>query len=328
MRIRARDECRWDFVTLGEVLLRLDPGQGSLATARTFQAWSAGAEHNVAVALTRCFGLRTALVTALVDNDIGRLLEGRVRDAGVDVSHVRWREFDGVGRVTRNGLYFAERGATVERGRACYDRGHTAVSQLKAGDIDWDRIFGAEGARWFHTGGVFCALSASAPEVAREAMQAARAHGAIVSYDVNYREALWRAHGGKARSDAMTRELAPLADVLLGVDDAARDFPGRPVVATTRRANGREWGALCRAEDALYAAERRGDLPIVDRVGAGDAFAAGLIYGLLAGRGAQYAVDCGAALGALTMTTPGDTAVATRAQVEALMPGARAEAVP
>lgn len=326
LEVRPKDGRRWDLVSLGEVMLRLDPGDGRIATARSFQVWPGGAEYNVACALARCFGRDAAIVTALVDNPVGRLIEELLGAGRVDASQIRWVEHDGVGRSARNGLYFAERGFGARGGLACYDRGHTAVAQLQPGGIDWDALFGAHGARWFHTGGVFCGLSETAPHVAREAMAAARQHGAIVSYDVNYRAALWQDRGGKAGAQEIDRQLAPLVDVMLGVDDVDAPLPpGVKVVATTlrrvRSATRNDWGAVCRAGERRYEAPMREDLEVLDRIGGGDAFAAGLIYGFLAGKGAQYAVDCGAALGALTMTTPGDTTMATLADVESLMRG-------
>src|SRR6516165_12455762 len=183
MNIKSKDRCRWDLVSLGEVMLRLDPGNLRIATTREFRAWEGGGEYNVARGLKRCFGMDTAIVTALADNPVGHLIEDLMLQGGVSQQYVRWVPFDGVGRAVRNGLNFTERGFGVRAALGCSDRGHTAVAQLKPGDIDWDKIFGREGARWFHTGGIFCALSETTPAVAREAMSAARKHGAIVSYD-------------------------------------------------------------------------------------------------------------------------------------------------
>jgi 2-dehydro-3-deoxygluconokinase len=332
LALRDPGACRWDLVALGEVMLRLDPGERRISRARSFQAWEGGGEYNVARALRRCFGLRTTVVTALADNPVGRLVEDLILQGGVDVSHIRWAPYDGVGRAARNGLNFLERGFGLRGPLGCSDRGHTAVSQLEPGAIDWDCLFRDEGARWFHTGGVFCGLSATTPEVAREAMRAARRHGTLVSYDLNYRESLWRARGGKPAADAVNQALAPLADVLLGVgpdvEAVARAHPHLHVAASTLRAEHDasrcDWGAVCWADGALHRATERRDMAVLDRVGAGDAFAAGLIYGLLTGKGTPYGVECGAALGALTMTTPGDGALATLAEVEALMRGAGA----
>ena len=359
LNLRSKDECRWDLVSLGEVMLRLDPGDGRIATTRSFRVWEGGGEYNVARGLKRCFGLDTAVVTALVNNPIGWLLQDLIYQGGVDQSHVRWAKFDGVGRQVRNGLNFTERGFGVRAALGCSDRGHTAVSQLKPGEIDWDEIFGHEGARWFHTGGIFCALSETTPAVAREAMNAARKHGAIVSYDLNYRESLWKSFGGKERAQDVNRELAPLVDVMLGneedftaclgfeiegvdeghsrldidnfrhmIERATKEFANFKVVATTLRtaktATLNDWGAVCYAGGQFYQAVTRTNLEIFDRVGGGDSFASGLIYGFLSDKDPQYAVDCGAAHGALAMTTPGDTSMASLAEVERVMKGSTA----
>jgi len=354
--IRPADACRWDLVALGEVMLRLDPGEERIATTRTFRAWEGGGEYNVARGLARCFGLRTAVVTAFADNPVGRLVEDLVRQGGVDQSHVRWVPYDGVGRSVRNGLNFTERGFGMRAAVGCSDRGHTAASQLHPGDIDWDTIFGAEGARWFHCGGIFAALSETTPLVAREAMQAARRHGTVVSYDLNYRASLWKSIGGQARAREVNRELAPFVDVMLGneedftaalgfevegldpnlssldpanfgrmIERAVAEYPNLAVVATTLRnaktATCNDWGAICWQDGTLYRAPLRPDLEILDRVGGGDSFASGLAYGFLADRGPQAAVEYGAAHGALAMTTPGDTSMATLAEVEQVMRG-------
>src|SRR5437588_10658329 len=179
MKIKAKSECRWDLVSLGEVMLRLDPGDSRVHTARTFQVWEGGGEYNVARGLRRCFGMDTAVVTALADNPVGRLVEDLMLQGGVSQRYVRWVPYDGVGRTVRNGLNFTERGFGLRAAVGCSDRGHTAVSQLKPGDIDWESIFGKDGCRWFHTGGIFTALSKTTPLVAEEAMQAAKKHGVI-----------------------------------------------------------------------------------------------------------------------------------------------------
>ncbi len=208
LNIRSSESCKWDLVSLGEVMLRLDPGDERVATTRSFRVWEGGGEYNVARGLRRCFNLRTAIVTALADNPVGRLVEDLMLQGGVDLSHLRWMPYDGVGRTVRNGLNFTERGFGVRAALGCSDRGHTAASQLKPGVIDWDEIFGREGARWFHTGGIFCALSETAPLVAREAMEAAHRHGTIISYDLNYRDSLWKSIGGKKRATEVNRDLA------------------------------------------------------------------------------------------------------------------------
>ena len=354
LKVKEKKDCRWDIVSLGEVMLRLDPGDGRVHTTRSFQVWEGGGEYNVARGLKRCFGLDAAVVTAFADNAVGRLVQDLIYQGGVDQSHVKWVKFDGVGRTVRNGLNFTERGFGVRAAAGCSDRGHTAISQLQPGDVDWEEIFAREGARWFHTGGIFCALSESTPAVAREAMEAAKKHGTIISYDLNYRDSLWRSIGGRERAIAVNRELAPLVDVMIGneedftaalgfevegldehhskldvenfrrmIEKAVGEFPNFKIVATTLRhaktAVVNDWGAVCYADGELYQAPVRENLEIFDRVGGGDSFASGLIYGLLEGRGAQWAVECGAAHGALAMTTPGDTTMATLAEVERVM---------
>src|SRR5256886_17662807 len=219
LKIKPKSDCRWDCVSLGEVMLRLDPGDERIHTTRSFKVWEGGGEYNVARGLKRCFGLDTAIVTALVDNPVGRLLQDLMYQGGVDQSQVKWVKYDGVGRAVRNGLNFTERGFGVRAALGCSDRGHTASSQLKPGDVDWQKIFAQEGARWFHTGGIFAALSETTPLVAREAMEAAKRHGVIVSYDLNYRESLWKGIGGQVKAREVNRELAKYVDVMIGNEE-------------------------------------------------------------------------------------------------------------
>ncbi|MGA7294749.1 MAG: sugar kinase [Terriglobales bacterium] len=355
LTVKPKELCRWDLVSLGEVMLRFDPGDRRIWTTRSFEVSEGGGEYNVARGLKRCFGLHSAIVTVIVDNPVGKLLQDLIYQGGVDQSLIRWVEFDGVGRKARNGLNFTERGFGVRPAFGCSDRGHTAISQLKPGEIDWDEIFGKHGSRWFHTGGIFCALSETTAEVAVEAMQSARRHGTVVSYDLNYRESLWKAIGGKKRAQEVNRRLAPLVDVMLGneedfsaalgfqvagldehisnIETAAfkkmiemmiKEFPFAVVATTLRKAKTatlNDWGAICYAGGEFFEAKYREDLEIFDRVGGGDSFASGLIYGFLAGKGPQWAVECGAAHGALAMTTPGDTTMATFQEVIRVMRG-------
>jgi 2-dehydro-3-deoxygluconokinase len=356
LNIKPKRDCMWDLVSLGEVMLRLDPGDGRIATTRHFCAWEGGGEYNVARGLKRCFGMDTAVVTALADNPVGRLIEDLMLQGGVNLKYLRWLPYDGVGRSVRNGLNFTERGFGLRAALGCSDRGHTAVSQIKPGEIDWEKVFSSDGARWFHTGGIFCALSETAPLVAREAMEAARRAGAIVSFDLNYRPSLWKSTGGKAKAQEVNRSLAPLIDVLFGneedftaafgfsvagldeqhanldpvnfqrmIEKVVREFPGLAVVATTLRlaktATVNDWGAVCYYDGHFYQAPTRENLEIYDRVGGGDSFASGLIYGFLSGKGPQWSVECGAAHGALAMTTPGDTSMATLEEVLQVMKG-------
>lgn len=357
LQLLPSESCRYDAVALGEVMLRLDPGEGRVRTARSFDVWEGGGEYNVVRGLRRCFGLRTAVVSAFADNAIGRLIEGLMLQGGVDTSHVRWCVHDGIGRKVRNGLNFTERGFGIRGALGVVDRGHTAISQLKVGEVNWDHLFGDLGVRWFHTGGIFAGLSADSADVAAEAMAAAHRHGAVVSYDLNYRESLWRDIGGVQRAQEANRMLAPLIDVLIGneedftaslgftvpgVDAALTElptasfrrmisevidrYPNVAILATTlrtvRSASVNDWNAVAysRAEGFVEATPRF-SLEILDRVGGGDSFASGLIYGLLTGRSLRESVEIGAAHGALAMTTPGDTSMATLAEVEALAAG-------
>jgi 2-dehydro-3-deoxygluconokinase len=361
MDIKPKESCRWDQLSLGEVMLRFDPGDQRIWTTRQFDVCEGGGEYNVARGLKRCFGLDTAVVTALADNPVGRLVADLMNQGGVDHSLTKWVPYDGVGRSVRNGLNFTERGFGVRAALGCSDRGHTAVSQLQEGDINWNHIFRDLGVRWFHTGGIFCALSSSTPAVAGEAMRAARENGVVVSYDLNYRDSLWKSYGGKVQAQLVNRQLAAYVDVMLGneedfsaalgydvqgvgdefsnlaaenfqamIEVVRKDFPFQVVATTLRKATSatrNDWGAICYCDGKFYEAPRRTDLDIFDRVGGGDSFASGLIYGLLAGKGPQWAVECGAAHGALAMTTPGDTTMATLKEVEQVMKGTGARIV-
>jgi len=350
---------RWDCLSLGEVMLRLDPGEARIHTTRHFQVWEGGGEYNVARGLRRCFGQRTAIATALADNPVGRLVEDLILQGGVDPSLIKWLPYDGVGRTIRNGLNFTERGFGVRAAAGCSDRGHTAVSQLKPGDFDWPTIFGPEnGTKFFHTGGIFAALSASTADVAVEAMDAARAHSTPVSYDLNYRDSLWKSIGGKAKAQEVNRELVRKVDLLLGNEEdfsamlgvkikgvsenfvelpiagyeemlreVAAAYPNLKLIASTLRtvstASRNAWGAIALYEDKIVYVPQR-EIDIYDRVGGGDSFASGLIYGLLAGKPIDWAVRCGVAHGALAMTTPGDTSMATLPEVDRIIKGGSA----
>jgi 2-dehydro-3-deoxygluconokinase len=354
--LKPASSCRYDLLALGEIMLRFDPGEGRIRATREFKVWEGGGEYNVARGLRRCFGLRTAVATAFADNDVGRLLEDCVLQGGVDTGLIKWVPFDGVGRVTRNGLNFTERGFGVRGAVGVSDRGHTAASQLKAGDFDWDHIFGQLGVRWLHTGGIFAALSDTTPQLVLEAVQKAKAHGTLVSYDLNYRPSLWKSIGGQQRAQEVNREIAQYVDVMIGneedftaclgfqvegaddgllhldvtafkqmIEKAVGTYPNFKATATTLRAahtaSRNDWAAIAWVDGRFYQSRQYPDLDILDRVGGGDSFASGFIYGLMTTGDPQQAVDCGAAHGALAMTTPGDTSMATRAEVEKLMKG-------
>ena len=362
LSIKSKDDCTFDLLSLGEVMLRLDPGIERIRTTRQFKAWEGGGEYNVARGLRRCFGMKTAVVTALANNEVGHLIEDFILQGGVDSSLIKWRDFDGIGREVRNGINFTERGFGIRGALGVSDRGLTAASQLQPGDIDWERIFGELGVRWFHTGGIFAGLSENTSAVIEEAMQCANSHGTIISYDLNYRPSLWKSIGGQAKAQKVNRRIAKYVDVMIGneedftaclgfevegqdenissiniekfkkmINAAIKDFPNFKVAATTLRtvktASINDWGAICWYEDEFHQAIQRDNLEILDRVGGGDSFASGLIYGFLTTGDAEKAVNYGAAHGALAMTTPGDTSMANLSEVEKLMSGGSARVV-
>jgi 2-dehydro-3-deoxygluconokinase len=362
LTLRDPSTCLYDQISLGEVMLRLDPGEGRIRTARHFTAWEGGGEYNTSRGLRKCFGLRTAVCTALVDNEIGHLIEDFIMQGGVDTEFIKWREDDGIGRSVRNGLNFTERGFGIRGAVGNPDRGNSAASQLKPGDYDWDHIFGQLGARWFHTGGIFAALSESAAQITIEAVTAAKKHGTIVSYDLNYRPSLWKSIGGQAKAREVNREIAKYVDVMIGneedftaslgfevegvdhnlstieteafkrmIETAVKEYPNFKVAATTLRrvitASRNDWSAICWHDGAFYESRKYPELDILDRVGGGDSFASGLSFGFLSQNDPQAAVEYGAAHGALASTTPGDTSMATRQEVEKLMKGGGARVV-
>lgn len=355
--LRPSEQCRWDMVALGEVMLRFDPGERRVRNARSFDVWEGGGEYNVVRAMARTFNLRGAVVTALPDNDLGRLADDLIGQGGVDRSHILWREADGMGRNTRMGLNFTERGFGVRPARGLSDRANSAASQMRPGEIDWDRLFGDEGVRWFHTGGIFAALSTSTAEVAIEAVEAARRHGTVVSYDLNYRASLWDSHPDPDAARRVNRAIAGAVDVMigdgygfetcLGVDlktpaaaaggdlgaaafaAAAKAFsdlyPRAAVVAATLRrpstASRNDWSAAAWSGGELQTAPVWSDLEILDRVGGGDSFVSGLAWALMNGLSVKDAVGWGAAHGALAMTTPGDASMVSQDEVAALLAG-------
>ncbi len=356
MNIKLKANCKYDVLSLGEVMIRFDPGAERIHTTRHFRAWEGGGEYNVARAITRCFKKKSAIVTVIVDNPIGRLLEDLILQGGVGMEYVKWLPYDGIGREVRNGLNFTERGFGVRTAIGCSDRGHTGISAIKPGDIDWDKIFHKDGVRWFHTGGVFTALSATTPSVALEAIKTAKKNGTIVSYDLNYRSSLWAAFGGQKKAREINREIMPLVDVLIGneedftaclgfeVNDLDKNisninskhfkemlkkvqvtFPNIKAIAVTLRAvktaSTNDWGAILFHNGNFYDATQRCDLEIYDRVGGGDSFASGLIYGFLENKSPNDIVNYGAAHGALAMTTPGDTSFSNLAEVEKVVAG-------
>jgi len=359
IQLRDKARCQYDMIALGEIMLRLDPGEGRIRCAREFKVWEGGGEYNVARGLRRCFGLKTAVCTAFADNDVGHLLEDFILQGGVNTEFIKWLPFDGVGHVTRNGLNFTERGFGVRGAVGVSDRGHTAASQLKAGDFDWDHIFGKLGVRWLHTGGIFAALSDTTPPLVIEAVKKAKQYGTMVSYDLNYRPSLWKSIGGQKRAQKVNREIAQYVDVMIGneedftaclgfhvkgadenllqidvtafkkmIEAAVKTFPNFKATATTLRtaktATVNDWAAIAWMGGKFYESRNYPDLEILDRVGGGDSFASGFIYGLMTAGDPQMAVDFGAAHGALAMTTPGDTSMVSKDEVAKLMKGGSA----
>src|SRR5262245_18032567 len=362
LTIKAPGDTRWDCASLGEVMLRFDPGFGRVRNARSFQVWEGGGEYNVARAMRKCWGKRSTVVRALPVNDLGWLVEDMSMQGGVDLSHVIWREFDGIGRNTRVGLNFTEKGFGIRAALGCSDRGHSAASQIKPGEINWEKLFGEEGVRWFHTGGIFAALASNTAETVVEAVEIARRHGTIVSYDLNYRPSLWKSRGGSEGAQRVNRSIAKYVDVMIGNEEdftarlgfgiegldqhisamdpanfkqmmqtAVKQFPNLKVAAATlrnaRTATYNDWSAILYADGQVYQSILRENLEIYDRVGGGDGFASGLAYAFLEGKGPQAAVEYGAAHGALAMTTPGDTSMVNAQEVEAVMKGKGARTI-
>ncbi|MCR5103298.1 MAG: sugar kinase [Eubacterium sp.] len=359
LNLRKKGEYTYDAVSLGEVMLRLDPGEGRIKTARSFKAWEGGGEYNVIRGLRRCFGMNTAVITAFADNEVGKLMEDFILQGGVDISLIKWMKTDGIGRVCRNGINFTERGFGIRGALGCSDRANTAISKATAEDFDFEYIFSELGVRWLHTGGIYAALSETSSETVIEAIKTAKKYGTVISYDLNYRPSMWSAIGGQKKAQEVNKEIAKYVDVMIGneedftaclgfevegndenlkelnidgykkmINEAAKTYPNFKVVATTlrtvRTATVNDWSAICWADGEIYKAAQYDKLEIMDRVGGGDSFASGLIYGLMTTEDPDKAVNYGAAHGALAMTTPGDTTMASLSEVEGIMSGAGA----
>lgn len=332
----------FDCLAFGEVMLRFDPGDTRIATAESFKVWEGGGEYNVVRGLSQCFGKRTAVVTALVENEIGRLIKNRISAGNVNTDFIRWLSYDGIGESCRNGIYFLEKGFGMRPAVGASDRGHSAISQLQPGQINWEHIFGECGVRWFHTGGIMAGLSATSPAVILEAMQTARRHGVTVSYDLNYRPSLWQRFGGKAKAKEVNETILPYVDVLFGIEELERAPEGletelfrdailataaaqphiKTIVSTMRfvkSASINDWSGLLWHEGQFYEGLHLENLEIYDRVGAGDAFAAGVIYGRLENLPLQKTIDYGVIHGALTMTTPGDNSMFSLSELDRLL---------
>lgn len=359
LNLKKEGTYAFDAVSLGEIMLRLDPGEGRIRTARSFRAWEGGGEYNVVRGLRKCFGLKTAVITAFADNEVGRLMEDFICQGGVDTSLIKWMKTDGIGRTCRNGINFTERGFGIRGAVGCSDRANTAISKATSEDFDFEYIFGTLGVRWLHTGGIYAALSETSSKTVVEAIKTAKKYGTIVSYDLNYRPSMWSAIGGIERAQDINKEIAKYVDVMIGneedftaclgfkiegndenlkelnldgykkmLNEAVKVYPNWKVVATTLRtvktATINDWKAMCYADGEIYMSKSYDNLEILDRVGGGDSFASGLVYGLMTTQDPETAVNYGAAHGALAMTTPGDTSMASKKEVESIMGGAGA----
>jgi 2-dehydro-3-deoxygluconokinase len=342
LNIKRADACQFDLVSLGESMIRLSPaGHGRIEFAPALEVWVGGGEYNVAYALAR-LGLRTGWVGGLNTSPMGRIIANHARAVGMDISHAVTRKYDGVGKQDRIGLNFTEVGHSKRASVTLYDRGHTATSSMKPGDVNWGRLFGEQGVRWLHTGGIFAALSESTRQVVAEAVMAAHDAGTIVSYDLNFRSKLW----SSKEAIATTKPLVPYIDCLIGneedfqqvlgyavegvdvekgdidtgafksmVNRVVADYPNIKVVGTTLRgvktALVNDWSAIMWHDGTFYDGHSYPDLEIEDRVGGGDGFASGFTYGFLTGKSPQECVNLGVAHGSMLMSTRGDTSQIT-----------------
>ncbi|MBX2992972.1 MAG: sugar kinase [Bacteroidetes bacterium] len=355
LKLLSSSETEFDLLSLGECMIRLSPpGHQRIELTPYFEAYAGGGEYNVSYALAR-YGLRTGWISRLVDNPLGAFIKNHARASGMDLSEVIWVPYDGSGRADRIGLNFTEVGMGVRASVTLYDRGHTAVAHMKPGEIDWNRIFGKRKSRWFHTGGIFAALSDSCAEVTREAMKAAHDAGAVVSYDLNFRSKLW----SSKKAIEVTKNLVPYIDVLIGneedfqkvlgfevegadehlkslpiegykkmVEKVVKTYPHVQAVGTTLRevVSGlvNNWSAIMYYDGKFYESRRYENLEVEDRVGGGDGFCSGFVYGLLHGMSPQECVEMGAAHGALLQSTRGDTSMVTMEEVKHVMGGGSA----
>ncbi len=358
IELKDKKDCYYDQVSMGEVMLRLDPGEGRIRTTRSFRAWEGGGEYNVARGLRKCFNFKTGIITAFADNEVGSLLTDFICQGGVDTQLINYLPYDGIGKSCRNGLNFTERGYGVRGAVGCSDRANTAISKMKPEDFDFEYIFGTLGARWLHTGGIYAALSEDSSKTVLAAIKAAKKYGTIVSYDLNYRPSQWKDIGGLAKAQEVNKEIAKYVDVMIGNEEdftaclgfeiegddglktlniegykammskVAREYPNFKVIATTLRevksATINNWSALCYANGEVHKGLQFDNLEILDRVGGGDSFASGLIYGLITTDDAAKAVNYGICHGALAMTTAGDTTMASLKEVESLLHGSGA----
>ena len=353
LKIR-KDKCELDFLSLGSLIHRLDPGMVPFRKARSVNIHVSGGEYNVAANLADCFGLNTGIATAMVNYGIGELVQTRVREMGVKTFY-KCFEHDGA-QGPNIATVYSDRGYGVRPPVVFYNRANEAGAMLKTGDFNWDAIF-SKGVRWFHSGGIYAALSSTTSELIIEAMQAAKKHGAVTSFDLNYRGKLWEPIGGLNQAQKTFRRITENVDVLIGneedlqlglgirgpdvekkskldtnvffqmIKDVNREFPDVKMVGTTLRevesANRHQWGAVLWYDGRQYISPTC-DMNIFDRIGGGDGFASGLVYGMINGRDPQEAVNLGWAHGALLTTFHGDVTMAKLSEVEALAKGGTA----
>ncbi len=319
LKIKPQNSCQFDLIALGEVMLRLDPLLSPVRYAKSFDCCEGGGEYNVARGLRANFNLRTAIVTSLVDNEVGHLLEDLILHSGVNSHLIRWRDEDS---QLRNGVNFTERGYGQRAAHGVSDRGHTAAMNMQPGDVDWHYIFGKCGCRWFHTGGIFTGLSDSTAQLTIEACKIAQQYGTIVSFDLNYRHSLWRDRGGFEAHENLCNKIAKNVDVLIGDDSHYQDFQACAATKrTVHTACSNDWYAVSYHQGKRCESTHLDKLEILDRVGGGDSFAAGLIYGFMKYNDPAKAVEFGTAHGAIAMTTPGDTTTATIPEVKKIVAG-------
>ena len=361
MQINLSKDCEYDIISLGEVMIRFDPGNGRIRNSRSFNVWEGGGEYNVARAFTKCFNKRSAIITAFTENEIGYLVKDLIMQGGVDTKLIHWKNFDGIGRMSRNGIYFLEKGFGIRGALGCSDRGHTAISQLQPNDIDWKHIFGNLRSKWLHTGGIYAGLSKNAPKVIINAMKNAKENGTIISYDLNYRSSLWESLGGFKAAQKVNKEIVKYVDVLFGneedftaclgfkvegvdnnlenlpiesfkkmISKVKKEYPNLKVIGTTLRrvidANTNDWGAIAWSKNEGHVSLLPfPKLKIYDRVGGGDGFASGFIYGIMEKMELSEALNYGISHGALAMTTPGDTSMVSLDEIKKLIhnPSAR-----
>lgn len=357
INLKPREECRWDQLSLGEIMMRIDPGDVPTAKAKSGRIWAGGGETNVAVGLSGCFGLKTGVITALVDDGIGRNIQNQLREAGVDTDLIVWFDNSGKGKFStdqkgtlHNGINFTWSGKGILPSVTEYYRAHTPIRELKSGDVDWDGIF-SQGVRWFHTGGIYSLLSPHTCDMAVEAVKAAKKHGTVVSFDLNYRS---KVEPDKERARGINKQIVPYVDFLVGnqsdFDDAlgyetkkvakdapfdewlaaytellrkvSKDYDNLAIIGTQLRgaltADRINWGAVLydAAEDKLHQASVRENIEIADRTGGGDSFMSGVAAALMLGKSSAEAVEYGAAHGICVQDTPGDTSMVTLKDVE------------